>query len=310
MAPSTSWGQCQFELELEGPDEIVWLSWHPKGNVLAAGASDATVWMWNIPSGNLMNCFSGHSAALTCGRFTPDGRKLVTTSEDGSLIVWDPKSATALSRLQPSDARFKMGAGITSLALSPDSKVAVVGGAAGGLRVVNISNIDDGGAALVVASLAGHEEGESIESIAFIDLLGNPSGRGAPSAPRVSTSVNVVSIATDGKAIVWDLSASKVRCEAHLDEPMTDLVVHGAGPLFTTSSADGKVVTWDARTAQHVAIHAGFNDAVLNVVAGPDDGYTQGTETGGVGAAVDLSSGKGWKVVAAGDEGVALVFRC
>jgi ribosome assembly protein SQT1 len=23
-----------------------WLSWHPKGNVLAAGCEDATVWMW------------------------------------------------------------------------------------------------------------------------------------------------------------------------------------------------------------------------------------------------------------------------
>ena len=27
-----------------------WLSWHPKGNVLAAGCEDATVWLWNRES--------------------------------------------------------------------------------------------------------------------------------------------------------------------------------------------------------------------------------------------------------------------
>ena len=309
-APTTEWGHCEFITTLEGPDEIVWLDWHPKGdNVLAAGASDSTVWMWHIPSGKVMNVFSGHTAAVSCGQFSPDGRRLITASDDGSLIVWDPKDANALSKLQPGDARFNMQTGITALAVSFDGKIAVVGGAAGAIRVVNLSNIEDGGAALVVAALTGHNDGDSIERISFIDLLGNPNGQATQPAPKATTSTNVVSVSTDGKAIIWDLSAGKVRCEAHLEEAITDLVVHGSGPLFTTSTSEGKVVTFDARNANHVAVHHGFTDAVLNVVAGPDDGYTQGAETGGVGAYANLEASKGWKVVAAGDEGVALVFR-
>jgi len=41
-----------------------------------------------------MNVFAGHSATVTAGQFTPDGKKIVSASEDMSLIVWDPKVAT------------------------------------------------------------------------------------------------------------------------------------------------------------------------------------------------------------------------
>jgi WD40 repeat protein len=58
---------------LEGPTEIVWLKWHPKGNVLLAGSEDGTVWMWSIPSGACMSVFTGHLEQVSCGDFTPDG---------------------------------------------------------------------------------------------------------------------------------------------------------------------------------------------------------------------------------------------
>ncbi len=31
-----------------------WLTWHSKGNVLLAGSSDGTVWMWLATSGACM----------------------------------------------------------------------------------------------------------------------------------------------------------------------------------------------------------------------------------------------------------------
>lgn len=36
----------EFCTAVEGPDDIIWIDWHPKGNILLAGASDSTVWMW------------------------------------------------------------------------------------------------------------------------------------------------------------------------------------------------------------------------------------------------------------------------
>ncbi|KAL4399498.1 60S ribosomal subunit assembly or modification protein [Malassezia pachydermatis] len=302
------WFHWEFLTNLEGPSEIVWLTWHPRGPVLVAGSSDTTIWMWKLPSGAEMNVFNGHTGSVTCGRFTPDGRKLVTGSDDGSLIVWDPATAAPLAKLKDTDARFALDGGITSLCISPDNKLVVVGGAAGGVRVVSIANIDNGAPAQVVAALDGHDEGESIETVEFIDLVpANTPGTFA--GPTSRTSTHVVTACTDGRVIAWDLTQGKMRGEARHESAVTKLIVHPNTPLFTTSSMDHRLRTWDARTMQLLATQHGFTDGVLDVAVGIDDGITQGMESGGIGAYVDPSQSKGYKLIGAGDEGVALVFR-
>ena len=52
-----------FELKttLEGPsDDLNFLEWHPKGNVLLTGGKDYMVWMFNGVSGEFLSCFTGH----------------------------------------------------------------------------------------------------------------------------------------------------------------------------------------------------------------------------------------------------------
>ncbi|KAF7336632.1 Ribosome biogenesis protein Sqt1 [Mycena venus] len=155
----------------KGPDEVMFLRWHPKGTVLLAGSNDSTLWLWQLPSGNTMQVFAGHTGAVQCGEFTPDGKRIVTACADGVLIFWDPRSSTPVFKLTPDDARFDLD-GITSLGVNPSSTLAVVGGAAGGVRVVSLNKGE------VVSALGGHTEGESIEAIQFVDLTGNNTGAG------------------------------------------------------------------------------------------------------------------------------------
>lgn len=302
------WTKWEFLTNLEGPSEVVWLTWHPKGHVLVAGSSDTTLWMWQLPSGNVMNVFSGHTGSVTCGRFTPDGRKLISGSDDSSLIVWDPRSAAVLAKVGEDDSRFVLEGGITSLCISPDSRLVVAGGAAGLLRVVSIANVDASGQANVVGSLEGHDAGESVESVEFIDLVPG-TAPGSFNGPTSQGAAHLVSGATDGKAIVWDMTAGKSRGEVQHDAAITKLIVHPHTPLFTTSSIDHTIRTLDARTMQLVGEQHGFTDGVLDIAVGVDDGITQGLESGGIGAYADPSKFKGYKIVGAGDEGVALVFR-
>jgi WD40 repeat protein len=93
--------------------------------------------MWAVPSGAFMNVFNGHSGPVTSGMFTPDGKKIVTVSEDASLIVWDPKTAVAVHRITSDDARFHSDV-ITSLAINKDSSLAMTGSADGTAKLVNI----------------------------------------------------------------------------------------------------------------------------------------------------------------------------
>merc|ERR1719473_246010 len=91
--------------KLEGPGEdISWIDWHPKGNVLVAGSNDCTAWMWNATKGAQMQCFVGHGGALLCGGFLPNGKLLVTGSEDGTARVWSPKTGVSKSSISLGEA--------------------------------------------------------------------------------------------------------------------------------------------------------------------------------------------------------------
>lgn len=67
--------------------------WHQRGNVILAGSGDGTVWMWLATTGECMNTFIGHANPVTCGAFSPDGKLILTASEDATLRVWNPKTA-------------------------------------------------------------------------------------------------------------------------------------------------------------------------------------------------------------------------
>lgn len=119
----------------------------------------------------------------------------MTACADGTLIFWDPRSPTPVFKLAPEDGRFDLD-GITSLKVNPSSSLAVVGGSAGGVRVVSLNKGE------VVATLGGHTEGESIEAIEFVDLPGVGAGAGV-----------AITGATDGKACIWDLSTMRLRAK-------------------------------------------------------------------------------------------------
>ena len=151
-----------------------------------------------VPSGNTMQVFAGHESPVQAGEFTPDGKRIVTADEMGSLIMWDPRSPTPVWKLTAADGRFALGdGGITALAINPSSTLAVVGGASGGVRVVNLAK------GTVVGALEGHEAGESVEAVTFVEF-------GADANVGQGSGV-VATGGTDGKICVWDLAIMKLR---------------------------------------------------------------------------------------------------
>ncbi|VDB84750.1 unnamed protein product [Peniophora sp. CBMAI 1063] len=273
------WKTWEFLTELQGPDEVMWLRWHPKGSVLLAGANDSTVWLWQLPSGNTMQVFAGHKGPVTAGDFTPDGKRIVTACAENTLIYWDPRSPTPVFKLDATDGRFDLD-GITSLAINPASTLAVVGGAAGGVRVVSLTQ------GKVISALGSHEEGNSVEAAVFVNLAGAVTGAGG-SAPATAGGGTVVTGATDGKACVWDLNTNRLRMTLAHEDSVTSLHVHPTKPhLLVSASADQTLRTWDVRTGNLIREHKGHNGPIL-------------------GASLGLG---GEVVLSAGDDGVCLVF--
>ncbi|KAI8075181.1 quinon protein alcohol dehydrogenase-like superfamily [Gongronella butleri] len=242
--------------DVDGPDDVVWINWHPKGNVLLAGANDATIWMWAMPSGKFMNVFNGHAGPVTAGCFTPDGKKIVSVSEDTSMIIWDPKTAAALYRLSGDDARFHAD-GITSLAVNKDSSLVISGDMEGKARLINVVN------GTIVAAFENHAD--SIESIAFCDVL----------ALAATGSV-------DGTISIWDTQTHRLRATLHHEDAIIKVCFVKNAPFLVSCSADKTVKMWDARTSECVKTWKGHRDAILDfavsddgqaVVTASDDGH-------------------------------------
>lgn len=142
---------------------------------------------------------------LTLLHLTPlPGKKIVTASEDSMLILWDPRTGEAIHKLTGQDTRFRLEGGINCLAVNPTSTVAIVGGAEGGLRAVNLVQ------GTVLAQMEGHEEGASIEQVAFNEIPTVSTGGGAAASSGPSVTV-MVSVGTDGRVCTWEASGFRLR---------------------------------------------------------------------------------------------------
>ncbi|CCJ31561.1 unnamed protein product, partial [Pneumocystis jirovecii] len=239
---------------LEGGDEILWVQWHPRGNVLLSGSNDANVWMWKIPSGDVMQLFKFHKKAVNAGSFTPDGKKIVTASEDGSLIVWDPKNATIIHKMTPSDSRFDCG-GLTCLAYNKEGTVVAVGGVAGKVKIISLIN------GALLGSL--NEQKESIESISYCDVL-----------PIVACA------SVDGTVALYDTFTYKLRNVLIHDGAVISLSFVSNTPYLTTASTDRTIRRWDVRTGKCLKQCFGHHDSILcicssldgkTIISGSDD---------------------------------------
>lgn len=176
-----------------------------------------------------MATFYSHTAAVTRGEFLPNGKYLITASEDCSVCLWNPSASSApIMKLTPgSTTNFgnfggeAEGGGITALAVAPASNLCAIGGSNGAIRIVNLPQGN------VVGQLKGHTKDESVEGLAFMDILGLAGPGKNGEAPSSTKGLLLVSCATDGKAIVWDVTTGTARVE----------VAHDVSPAPCTSSS-------------------------------------------------------------------------
>lgn len=130
---------------LEGPSDVEFLSFHPRGGtvLLAGSIADGTVWMYHLPSKSCLQVFVGHEGGVTAGSFTPDGKSAVSAGRDGTLRVWAPKTGMSrhVFRLMEHQRGEEEGPGLTSLAVGggADGQMAICGGEDGNAYVVHVS---------------------------------------------------------------------------------------------------------------------------------------------------------------------------
>jgi WD40 repeat protein len=77
----------------EPPPAADCLAFSPDGKLLALGAKDGAVRLWDLAAGKERHTFAPSAGAVRAVAFAPDGKSLASVHEDGSAFVWDVAGA-------------------------------------------------------------------------------------------------------------------------------------------------------------------------------------------------------------------------
>mmetsp|Transcript_13870 Transcript_13870/g.21137 ORF Transcript_13870/g.21137 Transcript_13870/m.21137 type:complete len:453 (+) Transcript_13870:40-1398(+) len=246
--------------ELEGPSDVEFVSFHPKGGsvLLAGSADDGTIWMYHIPTSKCMQVFVGHESGATAGAFTADGKWALSCSSDGTLRVWAPRTGVCKHIFRFSDN----GAGLTCLAVNNEneSQLVLVGAEDGTAHVCHIEGKK------VISSLQHTEQSLETRSEEEMDLPTSVEAVGF--APAALNSKWCATGGVDGILKIWDLNNNGCRhiCKHESDAGqmagVTRLRWHPCRPIVFTSASDGMIRIWDARSGKLIKALTGHTDMI------------------------------------------------
>jgi WD40 repeat protein len=202
------------------------IAYSPDGTLLAAGADDHSVHVWNVASGQEVVKLKA-AGFLPHVAFSPDGKKLVATELDvpgpqgGVAAVWDLPDGTLRYKVDIDDG---YGQG-QAAAFSPDGKLLATGGGDGVVKFWNAGT--------------GKREGRS--------FIGNPGW--VRSVQFDPTGRLLLTAGTDGLTRLWD-----VKARAAYGAPLPGHEGQENHAAFSPDGAhvvavyqDGRAIDWDIR---------------------------------------------------------------
>ncbi|MFO0849876.1 MAG: protein kinase [Gemmataceae bacterium] len=278
-------------------DGLVALAVSPDGTFAVTGGSwphhkDGVLRMWDLGSGKEVKQFRGHDQYEVndiCNvAISPDGKRLLSCSSDGTARHWDIKRGAEIAWL----GAIRPGIRVLSIACTPDGKQAVVG--ATEPRLFDLAtnkeelnrfekyHVDNMRAVAVSPDGTTLATGDStgVGEYDAVTLWDVKSGKRLHSIRGHKTLVFAVAWSPDGKRVasashdgtarVWE--AAQGRSLLKLEHPRG---VHGVayspgGKYLLTGCADHAVRLWDAETGAPVHTLKGHDLDVWTVAFTPD----------------------------------------
>ena len=108
---------------------VMGLSWHPTYPMIATGADDRTVRLWNLATGT-SRLLCQLEVAVKSVAWSPDGGRLAVTEEDGTVSIWDVQKDVPPLRARVHEAT------VYQACWCPDGQALVTCGTDGAINVL------------------------------------------------------------------------------------------------------------------------------------------------------------------------------
>ena len=215
----------------------------------------------------------GHMGKINFIAFTPDGRQLVSASNDKTIRVWDLASGKTVRTIRGESAPGVAGK-VYAMALSPDGKWLAAGGwmdtSAASVPCCGDIRLYEFATGKLVALLKGHEN-------AVLGLAFSPDGSRLISGSGNSTS------------ILWDTgirpgaTGTEPKLLHRLEGHKDDIYAVGFSPdgsRAVTGSLDNDLRLWRVADGKEIAHMTGHGDQVRRLAVAPDGTIASGDRSG------------------------------
>jgi len=118
--------------ELETPEGVIFKGRPGPGNFLASGSRDRTIIIWEMSTAMKIMMLVGHDNWVRALQFHPNGKYLLSVSDDKSIRIWDFKQGRAVKVLSDAHKHF-----VTCMDLHPKSLCLITGSVDNSIKVWN-----------------------------------------------------------------------------------------------------------------------------------------------------------------------------
>ena len=247
---------------LDGQKGVWSLAFAPDGRRAVTTAIDKTVRVWGLPPGRApgeqpamveVAHFLGHEGAVGATvAVSHDGRRILTGSDDESLILWDRETARSIRRFTGHEGAVR------AVAFSPDGLHAISGGDD---KVIRLWDLESGE---TIGQFRGHAD--PIWSVAF-----SPDGRLAYSAGgRYPNDGQRPQDWSDSPLRIWDVKTSRELRKLDGHKGTVWIALSPDGRRVLSGGHDMSLILWDGATGKKSRRYRGQQSAVTCVAFLPD----------------------------------------
>jgi WD40 repeat protein len=235
------------------------VAFSPDGARLAVASWDGTVLVWDLDKwraglrerpegeGNRPDLtLKGHTASVKRIAFSPDGRRLVSGSEDGTVKVWDLNAARAGGADSPVLTFKGHTSGVVSVAFTPDGTRIISGSRDKTVKVWDSTSPQE------CQTWTGHTH--TVMSVAWC-----------------ADESRVASAGRDGLIKIWDTTTGQVlrSWKGHQRDAIC-VVFSPDGKRLASSGMDGTIKVWDATTGDPIRDLEGHTGQIQALAFSPN----------------------------------------